>query len=97
MASANAGFLGGAGMMEGPAVRAPFHLGTLVLFKFSAELTLFIIKKRVDSVILVKIQQRAGNQGGPGWEVGLAGKGGCSVRRWVAGHVVVPVLSGMEA
>lgn len=57
MASANAGFLGGAGMIEDPAVRAPFHLGTLVLFKFSAELTLFIIKKRVDGVILVKIQQ----------------------------------------
>ena len=38
-------------------------------------------KKRAEVVVLVKIQQRAGHQSGPGLEAGLAGEEGCSACR----------------
>lgn len=55
--------LGGAEMLGDPA--HPLS-GTLVLSTFSAELTLCMIKQRVEGVFSVKIQPRVGNQGMPG-------------------------------
>lgn len=50
----------------------PPTFGMLVLFKLSSEVTLFIIRKRVSDVILVKTQPRAGNQSAPGLETSPA-------------------------
>lgn len=77
---------------------------TQVLFKLSAEITLFIIRNRAEDVILAKTQQWAGDQSGPGsqagpWGVGCSMSGTSNVGSggWTAGWGAVPVLSGMEA